>query len=53
MYQAMDSLKCELIVDKGPNARHYTLNIEPFTLVGATHPRRHDHRALARPLSAW
>jgi Holliday junction DNA helicase RuvB len=36
MYQAMDSLKCELIVDKGPNARHYSLNIEPFTLVGAT-----------------
>jgi Holliday junction DNA helicase RuvB len=36
MYQAMDSLKCELIVDKGPAARHYTLNIEPFTLVGAT-----------------
>jgi Holliday junction DNA helicase RuvB len=36
MYQAMDSLKCELVVDKGPNARHYTLNIEPFTLVGAT-----------------
>jgi Holliday junction DNA helicase RuvB len=36
LYQAMDSLKCELIVDKGPNARHYTLNIEPFTLIGAT-----------------
>jgi Holliday junction DNA helicase RuvB len=36
LYQAMDDLKCELIVDKGPNARHYTLNIEPFTLVGAT-----------------
>lgn len=36
MYQAMDTLKCELVVDKGPNARHYTLNIEPFTLVGAT-----------------
>ncbi len=36
MYQAMDSLRCELIVDKGPNARHYTLNIEPFTLIGAT-----------------
>jgi Holliday junction DNA helicase RuvB len=32
----MDDLKCELIVDKGPNARHYTLNLEPFTLVGAT-----------------
>jgi Holliday junction DNA helicase RuvB len=36
LYQAMDDLKCELIVDKGPNARHYTLNLEPFTLVGAT-----------------
>jgi Holliday junction DNA helicase RuvB len=36
LYQAMDSLRCELIVDKGPSARHYTLNIEPFTLIGAT-----------------
>ena len=36
LYQAMDDLRCELIVDKGPNARHYTLNIEPFTLIGAT-----------------
>ncbi len=36
LYQAMDDLKCELVVDKGPSARHYTLNIEPFTLVGAT-----------------
>ncbi len=36
LYQAMDALKCELIVDKGPNARHYTLNIEAFTLIGAT-----------------
>jgi Holliday junction DNA helicase RuvB len=36
LYQAMEDLKCELIVDKGPNARHYTLNLQPFTLVGAT-----------------
>ena len=36
MYQAMDNLKCELIVDKGPNARHFTLNLQPFTLIGAT-----------------
>ncbi len=36
LYQAMDDLKCELVVDKGPNARHYTLNLEPFTLIGAT-----------------
>ncbi len=36
MYQAMDNLRCELIVDKGPNARHYTLSLQPFTLIGAT-----------------
>jgi Holliday junction DNA helicase RuvB len=36
LYQAMEDLKCELIVDKGPNARHYTLNLQPFTLIGAT-----------------
>jgi Holliday junction DNA helicase RuvB len=32
----MEERRCELIVDKGPNARHYSLALEPFTLVGAT-----------------
>jgi Holliday junction DNA helicase RuvB len=32
----MEEFRCELIVDKGPHARHYSLPIEPFTLVGAT-----------------
>ncbi len=36
LYPAMEEFKCELIVDKGPHARHYSLQIEPFTLVGAT-----------------
>lgn len=36
LYPAMEEFRCELIVDKGPHARHYTLSIEPFTLVGAT-----------------
>lgn len=36
LYQAMEDLRCELVVDKGPGARHYTLNLEPFTLIGAT-----------------
>ena len=36
IYPAMEEFRCELIVDKGPNARHYSLPIEPFTLVGAT-----------------
>jgi Holliday junction DNA helicase RuvB len=36
LYPAMEDFKCELIVDKGPHARHYSLSIEPFTLIGAT-----------------
>ena len=36
LYPAMEEFRCELVVDKGPHARHYSLAIEPFTLVGAT-----------------
>ncbi|MBN1164909.1 MAG: Holliday junction branch migration DNA helicase RuvB [Candidatus Krumholzibacteriota bacterium] len=36
LYPAMEDFRCELIVDSGPHARHYTLSIEPFTLIGAT-----------------
>ena len=36
LYPALEERRCELIVDKGPNARHYSLALEPFTLVGAT-----------------
>jgi len=36
LYPAMEEFRCELVVDKGPHARHYSLTIEPFTLVGAT-----------------
>jgi Holliday junction DNA helicase RuvB len=36
LYPAMEEFRVELIVDKGPHARHYSLTIEPFTLVGAT-----------------
>jgi len=36
LYPAMEERRCELIVDKGPNARHYSLALVPFTLIGAT-----------------
>jgi Holliday junction DNA helicase RuvB len=36
LYPAMEEFRCELVVDKGPHARHYAITIEPFTLVGAT-----------------
>ncbi|MCB1161720.1 MAG: Holliday junction branch migration DNA helicase RuvB [Candidatus Krumholzibacteriia bacterium] len=36
LYPAMEDFRCELVVDSGPNARHYSLQLPPFTLVGAT-----------------
>ncbi len=36
LYPAMEDFRCELVVDRGPNARHYSLQLPPFTLVGAT-----------------
>jgi Holliday junction DNA helicase RuvB len=36
LYPAMEDFRVELVIDKGPAARHYQLELEPFTLVGAT-----------------
>ena len=36
LYPAMEDWRIELIIDKGPNARHFNLQLEPFTLIGAT-----------------
>lgn len=36
LYPAMEDFKVELVVDKGPAARRYQLDLEPFTLIGAT-----------------
>jgi Holliday junction DNA helicase RuvB len=36
LYPAMEDWRVELVIDKGPNARHFSLQLEPFTLVGAT-----------------
>ena len=36
LYSAMEDYKIEIMIDKGPNARSVQLNVEPFTLVGAT-----------------
>jgi Holliday junction DNA helicase RuvB len=33
---AMEDWRVELVIDKGPAARHFNLQLEPFTLVGAT-----------------
>lgn len=36
LYPAMEDWRVELVIDKGPAARHFNLQLEPFTLVGAT-----------------
>ena len=36
LYSAMEDYQIEILIDKGPNAKNVQLNIEPFTLVGAT-----------------
>ena len=36
LYSAMEDFRIDIIIDKGPGARSVQLNIEPFTLIGAT-----------------
>ena len=36
LYSAMEDFRIDIIIDKGPSARSVQLNLEPFTLVGAT-----------------
>jgi Holliday junction DNA helicase RuvB len=36
LYSAMEDFKIDLIIDKGPGARSVQLNLNPFTLIGAT-----------------
>lgn len=36
LYSAMEDYKLDIMIDKGPNARSIQLNLNPFTLVGAT-----------------
>ena len=36
LYSAMEDFVIDIMIDKGPGARSVRLNLEPFTLVGAT-----------------
>tara|TARA_Y100001970_G_scaffold156889_1_gene191966 strand:+ start:1169 stop:2191 length:1023 start_codon:yes stop_codon:yes gene_type:complete len=36
LYSAMEDYIIDIMIDKGPSARSVQLNIEPFTLIGAT-----------------
>lgn len=36
LYQAMEDFKIDILIESGPNARTVQINLNPFTLVGAT-----------------
>jgi Holliday junction DNA helicase RuvB len=36
LYSAMEDFVIDIMIDQGPNSRSVRLNIEPFTLIGAT-----------------
>ncbi|NQV13940.1 Holliday junction branch migration DNA helicase RuvB [bacterium] len=36
LYSAMEDYRIDIMIDKGPSARSVQLNLEPFTLIGAT-----------------
>ena len=36
LYAAMEDYKIDILIDSGPNARSVQINLNPFTLVGAT-----------------
>jgi holliday junction DNA helicase RuvB len=36
LYSAMEDFKIDIMIDTGPNARSIQINLNPFTLVGAT-----------------
>lgn len=36
LYQAMEDFRIDIMIESGPNARSVQLNLNPFTLVGAT-----------------
>jgi Holliday junction DNA helicase RuvB len=36
LYSAMEDFRIDIVLDKGPHARTISLNLKPFTLIGAT-----------------
>lgn len=36
LYSAMEDFRIDIMIDSGPNARSVQINLEPFTLIGAT-----------------
>src|SRR6202012_3732704 len=36
LYSAMEDFRIDIMIDSGPNARSIQINLQPFTLIGAT-----------------
>src|SRR5574344_831476 len=41
LYSAMEDYRIDIMIDKGPSARSIQLEINPFTMVGATRSEEH------------
>ena len=46
LYSAMEDYKIDIMIESGPNARTVQLNLNPFTLVGATTLSLNTHLTL-------
>ena len=49
LYPALEDYQIDIMIGEGPAARSIKLDLQPFTLVGAT-TRGHAHQPAARPL---
>ena len=50
LYPALEDYQIDIMIGDGPAARSIKLDLQPFTLVGAHHARRHADQPAARPL---
>ncbi|VFS57729.1 Holliday junction ATP-dependent DNA helicase RuvB [Kluyvera cryocrescens] len=50
LYPAMEDYQLDIMIGEGPAARSIKIDLPPFTLIGATTPRRLSDVAAARPL---
>ena len=48
LYSAMEDYRIDIMIDKGPSARSIQIDLNPFTLVGATTDPTGYHRAFSQ-----
>ena len=49
LYSAMEDYRIDIMIDKGPSARSIQIDLNPFTLVGATTRSGIEHEGISSP----